>query len=141
MEFRVADAASTVDEAVLQAALSRALVRTALAKLAAGQEACAVRGQVAAAAMWCAARNGLNDPGVDLLAERSVPALHLLHALVNWVACALEEIGDLAPVRDSVAELVKHGIGAEHQRRAAAAGLHAVVSMLGTRTTLGLLAR
>ncbi|MDQ4009954.1 MAG: glutamate--cysteine ligase [Actinomycetota bacterium] len=138
VEFRVADAASTVDEAVLQAALSRALVRTALGELAAGREACALRAQVASAALWCAARHGLNGPGVDLLAERRVPALDLLHELVSWVSCALEEVGDLGPVRDSVAELVKHGIGAEHQRRAAVAGLHAVVGMLGTRTTRGL---
>ncbi|MDQ4094321.1 MAG: YbdK family carboxylate-amine ligase, partial [Actinomycetota bacterium] len=141
VEFRIADAVSTVGEAVLQAALSRALVRTALMELAAGREARAVRGQVAAAALWCAARHGLNGPGVDLLAERSVPALRLLHALLNWVSCALDEVGDLGSVRHSVAELVRHGIGAEHQRRAAASGLDAVVTMLGRRTILGHSAR
>jgi glutamate---cysteine ligase / carboxylate-amine ligase len=137
VEFRVADAAGTAEEAVLQAALSRALVRAALAELAAGREALAVRSQVAAAAMWSAARHGLDGPGVDLAAERRVPALHLVHALLSWVSGALEEVGDLGWVRKSVAGLVDGGTGAQHQRRAAVVGPHAVVAMLGARTVWG----
>jgi carboxylate-amine ligase len=71
------------------------------------------------------------------MAERRVPALHLVGELLNWVSGALEEVGDLGPVRDLVAGLVRHGIGAAHQRRAAVAGLAGVVAMLGVRTISG----
>lgn len=138
LEFRIADAASTVDEAVLQAALSRALVAAALAELAMGREAPAVQGQAAAAALWSAARHGLDGPGVDLITQRRVPALHLVQALVSWVGSALEEVGDLRWVRESVAGLVERGIGAEYQRRAAAGGPHTVVAMLEERTVPGI---
>ncbi len=137
VEFRIADAASTVEEAVLQAALSRALVRTALTELAVGREAQALQGQAAAAAMWSAARHGLGGPGVDLITQRSVPALHLAHALVSWVWGALEEVGDLKWVCESVTGLVKRGIGAERQRHAAVGGPQAVVAMLDERTLSG----
>jgi carboxylate-amine ligase len=63
--LRVADVAGTADDAVLQAALSQALVDTALTELALGREAAPVGAQLAAAAVWTAARNGLCGPGVD----------------------------------------------------------------------------
>lgn len=67
IEFRVADTAMTANEALLQALLSRALVRRALDDLALGVCAPHVSDQVAAAALWAAARDGIAGTGVDPL--------------------------------------------------------------------------
>ncbi|MGI8333777.1 carboxylate-amine ligase [Actinomadura scrupuli] len=137
VEIRAADAAATVDEAVLQAALARALVRTALADLAAGREAPAPGDQICAAAVWSAARYGMDGPAVHLLEERRVPAGRLLAELLDRVDPALEETGDRAEVRALVAGVLRRGTGAARQRRAAAEGPRAVVDMLVEQTVRG----
>jgi carboxylate-amine ligase len=134
VELRVADAAGTVTEAVLQAALSRALVDTALTQLAAGREARPVDAQLAAAAVWTAARYGLRGPGVHLGTGRPVPATDLLAELVELVHPALADSGDLAAVRVALAHLTAEGTGADRQRRAAGGGPLAVVRMLAEQT-------
>lgn len=120
VEVRAADAVIDPCEAVLQAALTRALVRTALAELAAGREAPPTDGQVAAAAVWSAARYGMAGPGVDQVLARRTPAWRLVGRLLARVAPALEETGDLAGVRAALAGVGHGGTGAERQRRAAA---------------------
>lgn len=134
VELRAADAAATAGEAVLQAALSRALVRTALAALSEGREARPVPDQIAAAAVWTAARHGMRGPGVHPLAERSTTAVALVHELLAHVTPALEETGDLECVRHLLAGVVERGTGAERQRAAAAEGTGAVVSHLARET-------
>lgn len=122
VELRVADAATTVGEALLQAALARALVRTAQRELDAGREAPESDERLEQAAVWTAARHGLDGPGVDLVARRRVPAAELVHGMVRWVAPALEETRDLAAVRKLVAGLLHCGTGARRQRAAASRG-------------------
>ncbi|MCH6163113.1 carboxylate-amine ligase [Streptomyces marispadix] len=130
VEFRVADAAATVDEAVLQAALSRALVTTAVEELERGIEAPPVRDQLAAAAVWNAARHGLDGDAVDLRRERTVPATRLLYELIRQVTPALEESGDLERVQRLLGRLTEAGTGAERQRAAAARGHRALLGRL-----------
>lgn len=137
VEVRTADAAGTVDEAVLQAALVRALVRTAVGDLARGREAPAVDDQLCAAATWAAARYGLQGRAVHPVEERAVPARRLLEEVLDRVRPALEASGDLAPVHGILTWLERHGSGAERQRAAAASGLPAVVDMLAVQTTDG----
>ncbi|MBC6459806.1 glutamate--cysteine ligase [Actinomadura sp. HBU206391] len=134
VEVRAADAAATVDEAVLQAALVRGLVRTALSELAAGREAPPVTAPICAAAVWSAARHGLGGPGVHPLLERPVPATRLLAELLRRVRPALEDTGDLAEVRRLLAAMALRGSGAARQRRVAAGGPQAVVDMLVEQT-------
>jgi glutamate---cysteine ligase / carboxylate-amine ligase len=134
VEVRAADAAATVDEAVLQAAIVRALVRTALTELAIGREAPMVPDQVCTAALWSAARYGLAGPGVHPLEERQVAASLLLDELVRRVRPALEENGDLAAVRRLIRQVRCGGTGAARQRAAAVHGLRAVVDMLVRQT-------
>jgi carboxylate-amine ligase len=98
LEFRVADAAETVDDAVLQAALSRALVHTAYLS---GQPR-PVRDDVCAAAVWAASRYGLDGAAVDPWRECRVPATALLEQLLDHVAPALEARGESALVHDLV---------------------------------------
>jgi carboxylate-amine ligase len=134
VEVRAADTASTVGEAVLQAALVRALVLTALADLAEGREAPRVAEQLCTAALWSAARHGLTGPGIHPVQERRVPATSLLEELLARVRPALEETGDLAAVRTLVGEVRHRGTGAARQRAAAAGGPAGVVDMLVRQT-------
>jgi glutamate---cysteine ligase / carboxylate-amine ligase len=130
VEVRVADAACTADEAVLQAALTRALVRTALADIADGHAAPAIGDQVLGAALWSAARYGLRGPGVEPESGNQVPAEDLVTRLFERVSPALEETGDLERAQEVVKSLLAGGTGAERQRQAASAGPAAVVDML-----------
>lgn len=134
VEVRVADVGGSVDDTVLQAALTRALVDHALAELAAGREAPPLNEQLCAAAVWSAARYGLDGQGVDLRREHPVPARELVAELLSVVRPFLEENGDLAEVRSALDRLDEEGTGAVRQRRAADAGLRAVVDMLAEQT-------
>lgn len=138
VEVRAGDAAATVDEAVLQAALVRGLVAAALAELAAGREAPRVDGQVCAAALWNAARHGLDGAMVDPVSRRAVPAWRLLDGMIARAAPALEEAGDLDAVFRLVEGVRRAGTGADRQRRAARrGGPRAAVDMLVRQTESG----
>ncbi|WIX75598.1 glutamate--cysteine ligase [Amycolatopsis carbonis] len=134
VELRVADAAATVDGAVLQAVLSRALVRTALAALERGIEGPRLSPQVCAAAVWAAARHGLTGPLVDPRLERQRPAADLVDDLLTHTAGALEEAGDRALAESLAGRLLVDGTGSAAQRSAATGGLRAVVQLLEERT-------
>jgi carboxylate-amine ligase len=135
VDVRVADTGIDVDATLLQAALSRALVMTALADLADGREAPAIGEQVAAAALWSAARHGMAGPGIHPVLERGAPATVLVTELLTDVRPALEETGDLATVEDGVRRLLRLGTGASRQRAAGAP--YEVVRMLASGTVPG----
>jgi carboxylate-amine ligase len=140
IEFRVADTATTVDEAVLYALLARALVRSTLLEVERGTPIAQPRPgeQVAAAAVWSAARYGLDGDGVDMRSDRRVPAARLLSDFVQLVRPALEETGDLASVQRLLSLVRAHGTGAVRQRRAARDGPRAAVHAVA-RDTAGCL--
>ncbi|MEU4447645.1 glutamate--cysteine ligase [Actinosynnema sp. NPDC050801] len=117
VEVRVADVAATVDEAVLLAALVRALVRTALADLHRGLRASPVPAEVLRAATWRAARDGLTGQSLDVLSGRLVPARLLLDRLLHRVG---DQLGaaELDLVRALLSSLDAGGGGADRQRRA-----------------------
>lgn len=122
VEVRVADASATVDETVLHAALVRALVVRARMDLAAGRVAEPFDGAVISAAMWNAARHGVNGPGVDVHRQREAPAAVLVANLLDHVDGALEELGDREEVHRLAARVLARGNGADRQRAAAASG-------------------
>lgn len=122
VEMRVADSAATVDDAVLQAALSRALVRTALRAVEEGREPPRVDSQTAAASVWTAARYGLHGPGIHPGDERRTAATNLVSEMMNVVAPALEDTGDLRRVRRLLSNVLLRGTGADRQRTAGFAG-------------------
>lgn len=134
VELRVADAAIGVGESTLQAALSRGLVRTALDYLALGREAPPLNSQVAAAALWSAARYGLDGPGIHPIQQRRLPAIRLVEELLEIIAPALEDTGDLRLVRGGIAALSTSGTGARRQRSAARHGPFGVVRMLAAES-------
>jgi glutamate---cysteine ligase / carboxylate-amine ligase len=134
VELRAADAVGTVAEAVLQAALSRALVRTALAELAAGREAPELDDQILATGVWAAARYGISGRGVHPVHARPVPATRLLDELLDWTTPTLADSGDLTIVHNGINAVLTAGTGADHQRRAARDGPLAAVHLLAQLT-------
>jgi glutamate---cysteine ligase / carboxylate-amine ligase len=114
VELRVCDVTGTVGEAVLLAALVRGIAGMAMA----GAEAFPVSDLALRAALWRAARDGLEGGGVEPRSGRVVAAVELVRGLVDWVRPALRAVGDDELVADGVGRLLADGCGAVRQRRA-----------------------
>lgn len=113
VEVRVADVATTVEEALLQAALTRALVSTALFSTPTESPPDAViRAACARAAMV-----GLEGRCLDAMTGRACTGWDLVGRLVSHVHLALRDVGDLGFVEQSLSWLRKRGGGAARQRR------------------------
>jgi carboxylate-amine ligase len=118
VEFRIADVCLTVDEAVLTAALSRALAVTALTEAQAGEPVPEVRSTVLRAAQWRAARYGLDGALVSVLHGVPRPAAAVVEELLEHVAPALDAAGDSDDVHRLVEAVLSNGNGAHRQRHA-----------------------
>lgn len=105
VEIRVADVA-TIDHAVLQAGLSRALVHAALQAHSDGRPAPTFSDHQAAAALWMAARYGLAGPALHPNTGQELPATILARELLTQLRPALHTTGDL----DEVEELITHSL-------------------------------
>ncbi len=116
VEIRVADVCFEPDDAVLLAAVTRALVETAVRHAADGGEPDPVRTEVVRLASWRAGRSGLDDVLLDPRTWRPAPAPDVLHHLVRHVTPALEDSGDLHLVRELTAQVLHRGTGAARQR-------------------------
>ncbi|MFE2751251.1 glutamate--cysteine ligase [Actinosynnema sp. NPDC059335] len=114
VELRVCDVAVTVDEAVVLAALVRAIAATALA----GVPAHRVPDLALRTALWRAARDGLDGAGIEPHSGRLVPAVDMVRSLLDWTRPALRAAGDEDLVVDGVDRLLLDGTGAARQRRA-----------------------
>ena len=118
IEFRVSDVCSRIDEAVMIAGLSRALAQTALAEHTAARPLQHVRPELLEAAIWQAARDGLDGELIDPLSAGRLPATALVERLLDHLRPALEERGDLDEVTGLVQETLSAGTGASRQRAA-----------------------
>ncbi len=117
IEFRISDACATVDEAVLQAGLCRALARVCLDEATSGRPAPDLRPELLEAAKWRAARFGLDDNLIDVLAEEGIPASVLLDRFLSYLRPALEDAGDWEEVSGLVERTHRCGTSACRQRR------------------------
>ena len=117
LEFRVTDACLRVDEAVLVAGLFRALARTALDEEVAGRPLRRIRSEMLEAAIWRAARYGLDADLIDLVEGRSLPAGEVVRDLLVRLRPALEDAGDWDDVESTVERVLAEGTGASRQRR------------------------
>jgi carboxylate-amine ligase len=136
VEVRVADVCLHVDDAVLVAAVSRALVETAAREWRAGRPAEPIRTELLRLATWRAGRSGLDAELVDPRTLRPAPAGAVLDALLAHVRPALEDAGEQDAVRELRAELVRRGNGSRIQRAAYAqtGRLEGVVAEVVRRT-------
>ncbi|MGW4210374.1 glutamate--cysteine ligase [Lentzea sp. NPDC004789] len=118
VEVRVADVAASVDDAVLLAALVRALVTKAVAAVERGEDAVPVPVEILRQACWRAARDGLGGHALDVLSGRLLPLRQQLGRLLGELEPVLAANGDLPVVQRGVRLLDRHGCGADRQRRA-----------------------
>ena len=116
VEIRVADVCSTVEEAVVVAALCRGLVETAAREWAAGCPAPDVPSALLRLATWQAGRAGIEGNLVDWRSGLPRPVWQVVDTLVESVGPALEEAGDLDVVQEGLARLRDEGNGAMRQR-------------------------
>ena len=116
LEVRVADVCLYADDAVLLAALVRALVETEARHWRTGSEVPANRMELLRLASWRASRSGLDDELLSPLTGQPVPAGVIADALFDHVRDALDETGDTAAARELLDALRARGNGAAFQR-------------------------
>ncbi|WP_380176011.1 glutamate--cysteine ligase [Kineococcus sp. DHX-1] len=127
VEVRVADVCLLARDAVLLAALTRALVETAAREAADGVPLPDVSVAQLRAASWRAAHDGIGGELVSPTSGRPEPADAVLSTLVDHVRPALRDAGDEDLVLTGLADVRRRGTGADWQRATAArSGLDAV---------------
>lgn len=133
VEVRVADVAMTVPEALLQAALTRALVSVALAS----DRQAHVSDVLLRTACAQAALVGPDGRCLDPFSGTATGGWELVDRLVRHVSPALCAAGDVDFVENQMSWLRTHGGGAARQRRVLLerGGLTAVVDHLAAATT------
>jgi carboxylate-amine ligase len=115
VEVRVADVCLHSDDAVLVAALTRALVETAARAWRQDQPPTPMRVELLHLAAWRAARSGLDGSliGPD---GQPAPARCVVRALIEHVTPTLEDLGEVAAVQDLTDTVFGRGNGSALQR-------------------------
>ncbi|MEV5440822.1 glutamate--cysteine ligase [Streptomyces sp. NPDC052682] len=116
VEIRVADVCLHADTAVLLATLARGLVETAAREWRADVPPVDHSVSLLRLAGWRAARSGLSGELLHPATMRRMPAEAVVRSLLDHVAEALEETGDLERARETCAALLRGGTGAQVQR-------------------------
>ncbi|MFB4299943.1 glutamate--cysteine ligase [Actinomadura sp. NTSP31] len=116
VEIRVPDVCLRADDAVLMAALVRALVDTAAEAWHAGEPPDPVRADLMRLAMWRAGRSGLRADLVHPATRRAAPVREVVRALLEHLGPALERMGDLEAATRLLHGLLDRGNGAQLQR-------------------------
>jgi carboxylate-amine ligase len=120
--MRVADVCLTVEEAVAVAGLIAAAVETARVEdegrgADAGADPTArVRQEVLEAAVWRAARYGVTDRLIDVVAGDLRPAEEVVQGLLTTLRPALEDGGAWELVSGGVQRILAEGTAADRQR-------------------------
>lgn len=132
VEFRGADMGTTLDEAVLQAGLCRALAQVCARDAESGRPLPDVRAELLRGARWRAARSGLSGMLIDVLAMEAVPAQVLLDRFLAYLRPTLEDTGDWDEVSALTLATVRQGTSSQRQLAefARSASLPDVVDLL-----------
>ncbi|WP_344933155.1 carboxylate-amine ligase [Actinoplanes nipponensis] len=136
VEIRMGDVCPTPDDAMLLAALARALVATVLREVRDGRRAPDVPHPLLMAAHWRAAHDGLEGLNIDMATREPRPAWKLMRQLFDYVRPELERHGDLEMTTVLLGRLRAHGSGAARQRSVLAqrGSVDAVVDWLAATT-------
>jgi glutamate---cysteine ligase / carboxylate-amine ligase len=118
LELRVCDSCPSLDTIVLIAGVFRALVEREVEALRAGVPAVEIAPPLARAALWRAARSGLEGELVDICGPSSRPAAEVVTDLVRSLRPQLEAVGDWPMVVDLTRQVLIAGTSAARQRRA-----------------------
>src|SRR5690606_26540182 len=136
VELQVGDACPSADATVLAAALFRALVEREAAAIANGAEVTAPAETRLRAALWRAARAGLEGDLVDPATFRARPAADVVSDLVDSLTDELTRSGDLDTVCTLLDNALYNGSSAFRQRQTLRRRGHAhdVVDLLAAET-------
>lgn len=118
LELRICDSCPSMDTIVLIAGLFRALVERELAAMRAGEPAVQISTTLGRAALWRAARSGLEGDLVDVHGPSGRPAADVVNDLVASLRPQLEEAGDWPLVSKLTKEVLIAGTSSARQRRA-----------------------
>ncbi|MGH3473888.1 MAG: carboxylate-amine ligase [Aeromicrobium sp.] len=137
VEIRVADVCTDIDDALVVAALTRALVET---MAAADEPDPPWRIELLRAGRWLARRYGVTGSLLDPRKGTPRPAAEVVGLVLDHVADALRAADDEDTVRDGVQRLLRDGGGAGRQRAVAGddTDIDAVAQNLLRRTRAGL---
>jgi gamma-glutamyl:cysteine ligase YbdK (ATP-grasp superfamily) len=136
LEIRIADVCLYADDAVLIAALARALVDTEARHWRAGAGAPRQRTEVLRLTAWRASRSGLEGDLVSPLTGLPEPAGSVANALLEHVRDALDQAGDTGTVTELLAAVLARGNGAAFQRGAHRGGdLGRMIDRAATETS------
>lgn len=116
LEVRVADVCLDPRDAVLVAALSRALVATGAERWAGGEAPDTSSVALLRLGMWQAGRKGILGDLLDPVSHRPRPAREVAESLVAHVEPALRATGDLVRVEEGIERVFTSGTGATRQR-------------------------
>ena len=118
LELRVCDSCPSVDTIVLIAGLFRALVTREGEAIAAGASATSFSPTLGRAALWRAARSGLEGELVDLTVPASRPAARVVTDLLISLREQLAASGDWNIVTELARKVLSAGSSAARQRQA-----------------------
>jgi carboxylate-amine ligase len=118
IEIRVADVCLRAEDAVLIAALARALVETEARSWRAGKPVQQTRTELLRLAAWRASRSGLDDALLHPVTGKPEAATAVVGMLLDHCREALADAGDADPVAGLLAALLARGNGASFQRAA-----------------------
>jgi carboxylate-amine ligase len=118
LELRVCDSCPSLDTIVLIAGLFRAMVERETEGLRAGVPALAISAPLGRAALWRAARSGLEGDLVDVTGPQGRPAVEVVTELLRLVRPQLEAAGDWDVVSQLADGVLIAGTSAARQRRA-----------------------
>ena len=116
VEIRIADVCLYADDAVLLAALVRALVETAAREWCRGEPARDVPESLLRLAAWRAGRFGMDGELVDPLGSSIADTFTVAKTLLEYVRPVLEEQGESTLVESLLRQVLARGTGARRQR-------------------------
>lgn len=116
LELRVCDSCPSLDTIVLVAGLFRALVAREAVALREGRAPLQVSPTLVRAAMWRAARSGLEGDLVDVEAATPRPARQVVEGLIRSLRPHLESAGDWDVVSGLAAVILRVGSSSARQR-------------------------
>jgi carboxylate-amine ligase len=122
VEIRIADGCPNIDDAVMLAALGRALVVTAAAEDRAGQPTPRAATALVRAAVWRAARSGLEGDLLDPVTSLPAEAPLVLRGLLDYLRPALTHHGDWELAEELTQAVLLRGTSAQRQRALLEAG-------------------
>jgi carboxylate-amine ligase len=138
LEIRIADVCLHADDAVLIAALARALVETEARSWRAGKPPLPQRAELLRLASWRASRSGLDGALLNPVTGRPDQSAAVANLLLDHVHDALADAGETDSVTELLSAVLARGNGAAFQRNIYRSSSHlpSVVASAATATAL-----